>query len=329
MQRPRFGGKTQYQMKERQQYLVSTSEIREDARHILDQARDLLTVDYNSIPTVLAPMLADFQKNSQQPEKPTMPINLELGQTLFFDVVNFCFKDPATLHEYTFHSGGREYKRSSGLFMAIRESGMDWNNLNHVALIGKNKWRQISQVGPENPMYLGDERGERISDFAKKMLADGYKTVSGFVDSTNGDGMEMLTYLANSRFFDDEFLKRAQLTVRMFNDVFRKNGVPEFKNMDRLTAMADYRLPQVFYNLRVVKLSGGLLMKLLNQEPIVANGHEERAIRATVITVAEKLSKVMGINECDIDTLLWNLSQKMAKEDQLPIPHMLVTTDKY
>lgn len=316
-------------MKEREQYLVSTQDIREDAKRILDQARDLLTVDYNSIPAVLAPMLADFQKNSPKPEQPNIQMQLELGQTLFFDAVNFCFKDPATMHEYTFTTGGREYKRSSGLFMAIKESGIDWNNLDHVATIGKNKWRQISQIGSANPMYLGDERGERISGLAKKMLADGYKTVSGFTASTNGDGMEMLTYLANSRFFDDEFLKRAQLTVRMFNDVFRKHGAPEFKNMDQLTAMADYRLPQVFYNLRVVKLSGGLIMKLLNQEPINANSREERAIRATVVTVAEKVSKVMGINECDIDTLLWNLSQKMAKEEKLPIPHMLVTTDKY
>lgn len=316
-------------MKEREQHVVSTQYIREDAERILDQSRELLTVDYNSIKEVLTPAVGIFKNEAAYVTPITQPIEAELGFTLFFDTVNFCFKDPATKHEYEYSVGGKTVKRSSGLAAAMMASGIDWNDLANVAGMDRNKWRELTQISAGNPMFLGDERGQRISTFAENLLKSGKKTVTDYIAAAEGDGMKMLTLLADSRFFDDEFLKRAQLTVRMFNDIYRKYGAGEFKKIDQLTAMADYRLPQVFYNLGAVKLSGNLLVKLLDEEPIKPNGREERAIRATVITVSEKLSKIMGINECDIDTLLWNLSQKMAKEKALPIPHMIVATDKY
>lgn len=318
-------------MREREPKIISTESIRENAKLILAQSSDILTLDYTAIREVLAPRLAAFQKEPPYipaPEKP-MTLERELGVTLFMDVVNFCFMDPANGHEYAFEKDGKVTKRSSGLFRAMKEADIDWNNLIEVAALSPEKWKSITQLSDTNTMYLGEERGLRIRGFAKLLLDQGFKDVDDFIESMGLPAEAMLSKLAESGYFSDEFLKRAQLTVRMLDDVYKARGLKGFEHTEILTAMADYRLPQVFYNFGAVKLSENLLNHLNSQNPIESDSREERALRATVIVVGEELSKIMGITEGDIDTLLWTLSQKMARANELPIPHMLVATDKY
>ena len=317
---------------EREKRITSTESIRENARLILEQSQDILTLDYNSIRDVLVPTLDSFRKESgsagYMDAKP-MLLERELGATLFFDVVNFCFKDPSNSQEYMFDNGSKKIKRSSGLFTALKESGTDWNNLILVASLSPEKWKQMTQLSPTNTLYLGEERGTRIKGFARQLYGKGFLTVREFINSTGFDTQTMLGTLSSSGYFDDEFLKRAQLTIRMLDDVYKTHGMPGFKNTKILTAMADYRIPQVFYNLGPVKLGGELLDKLIREEPLKPDSREERALRSTVITVSEVAAKMLGISEGETDTLEWTLSQKMAKENLLPIPHMLVATDKY
>ena len=85
----------------------------------------------------------------------------------------------------------------------------------------------------------------------------------------------------------------------------------------------------MFYNLGAVVLSPVLKERLIRQQPLISESREELALRASVIAIAEQLAGLMKISEAEVDTLLWETSQHMARAGEMTIPHMLVATDKY
>jgi hypothetical protein len=101
------------------------------------------------------------------------------------------------------------------------------------------------------------------------------------------------------------------------------------EGMRLLTCMADYSIPQLLYNLGAVKLNPNLRLQLEELNPIQPGSREELALRAAVVVVAEGLAKEMGVTEAELNTLLWEYSQELDQAGRLPIPHMLVATDKY
>jgi hypothetical protein len=140
---------------------------------------------------------------------------------------------------------------------------------------------------------------------------------------------ELIDPLHDSGFFKDEFLKRAQVGIKMMYTVLTSRMGRSLNGMDLLTCMADYRIPQVFYNLGAVSLAPQLHQHLESEKPVISGSREELALRASVIVIGRQLSGMMGINEAEVDTLLWEYSQVMVKDGRMKIPHMLVATDKY
>lgn len=319
-------------MVELEQHIISTDSIRQKARQVIDRSGDLLTLDYSSIENVLVPKLNILRKvPNPVPSKfgKENSIQSELGSTLFFDVVNFCFKDPTNSNEYRYDAGDKIITRSQGLFAALKKSDVDWNNLISVSALSPEKWLKMTQITDKNTLYLGEERGVRIRGFAKRLVDHGFKSVVGYLSSTRFETENLLFSLSESGYFTDEFLKRAQLTVRMLDDIFKSHDLAGFRNSNTLTAMADYRIPQVYYNLGPIRLSKRLEDILMREEPIKPDSREEMALRAPVITISQIVASKMGITEADADFIQWSLSQEMANKKEFKIPHMLVATDKY
>jgi hypothetical protein len=236
----------------------------------------------------------------------------ELGLQVFFNVINFCFKDPATGRAYQYTSAdGKTTQRATGLFTALAESGVNWNDLNEVTGLSQEEWKRITQLGGDNALYLGEERGERVIGFANYLLSRGHETVQEFLQAAGLDAVQILEVLAHSGYFEDEFLKRAQLLVHFVDNVLRRRKAGEVKGVHSLTAMADYRIPQVLYNLGIVALSPDLKTKLEANEQIASGSREELALRASQVVVDKKLSEIVGLSESEVDGLLWHMSQKM------------------
>jgi hypothetical protein len=309
-----------------------TSQIRKGAKEIIENSRDLLEISWEKvkeIPQRLNTQKEVWLKDSSMRDK--MSIEAELGLNFFFNTVNFCFKDPKTGKEYEYKSKSRGIiERSTGLFFALAESGVNWSDLAEVKRLTGNEWKNITQLNnTDNRLYLGVERLKHITGFAEHLLAEEYETVEEFLEVNRYDAVPILRFLAESGYFEDEFLKRAQVAIHGIENVLLRRKGEKLKNVETLTCMADYRIPQVFYNLGAVELSDSLRSKLEEQNQIQSESKEELALRATVIVIGEKLSKLMGIPESEVDGLLWRLSQKMMKDGQLQIPHMVVATDKY
>lgn len=211
----------------------------------------------------------------------------------------------------------------------MSDAEINWGNTREVAKISENQWANVVQLDKNKDFYLGIDRGKRIAEFAGKMAQSGFKNVTDFLDFAQYDTEVVLPILDKSGYFDDKFQKRSQLAIRMMNGVLKRRFDKEFKGTENLTIMADYRLPQVMYNFGAIKLSEELLEKLTRQEVLESDSPEELVLRAASVVVGENISKILGVDESEVDVLLWTLSQKMAKEGALKIPHMLVATDMY
>lgn len=312
----------------------SPTEVRFFANDILLASRYALEIDFAQIQRLLVPTLIEFKKKQVGDENQNPYVRHELSPeqevslSLFFNAVNFCFRNPENKIDYSYFSpiSGKTYKRSTGLFVALAESGIDWNNLTKVSSLSMRRWKELIQLDDTKNLYLGDERLGRITGFSKYIEKSGF--INAF-DWVRRDTKELLNNFAKSGFFKDEFQKRAQLTVKSVDGILRRRKGYGVHGVETLTCMADYRIPQVFYNLGIIKLSPILLEKLTSETIIQPNSTWELALRASVIVVGSQLAKLMGITEAEVDFLLWHLSQEMANDGKLTIPHMLVPTDKY
>lgn len=305
------------------------------SQEILEGSTDLIHLNFDGLDRVLVPRLEEFKLNREAnkflPAGSNLPLEQEVGMGLFLNVINFCYQDPESGHEYVFNSAsGRGVRRSTGLATALAESGINWDNLVEVGQMTPARWAEVIQLSETNSFYLGAERGARLVQLARQLLAEGYPTVASFLAGCDFDATVLVGKLMESGLFDDQFLKRAQLAASTMNDVLVRRSEVGLTRIDQLTVMADYRIPQVFYNLGVVKIEDqALLEKLQNHVPLEAGGREELALRSTCVVVGWKIAERLGIMQAEADGLLWGLSQQMAKAGELDIPHMVVATDAY
>lgn len=306
--------------------------IRRMAEDIILNSTDLLVIHSDVVADQLKKKLEDFrgQRTANPLSVPNLSTENELGLSLFFNAVNFCYRDPATGRDYLYTSqDGRQLRRTSAFFTALVDSSLEWNQVGQVAQLITDRWRKMLQLEGSNVFYLGMERCERITGLASYLLKKGFKTVMDFVASSQFEVGDLIAPLMDSGFFKDEFLKRAQVAVKMMDTVLTSRLGQRLAGMDLLTCMADYRIPQVFYNLGAVELAPGLRTHLESEKPVLSESREEMALRATVIVIGRQLAELLSINEAEADTLLWEYSQVMDRSGQMKIPHMLVATDKY
>jgi hypothetical protein len=312
--------------------LTPFAAVRTMAEDLIIHSTDLLTIDPSVVSGLLKQNLATFRTHRTENllSVPSLTAEDELGLCLFFNSVNFCYREPSSGKEYRFTTrDGRQLKRTAAFFTALSESGLDWNNLQQVAALSKANWLKLTQLDENNPLYLGLERRERIVGLANFLIGLGVETVSDFVELKDCNSLTIAQALIDSGYFKDEFLKRAQVALKMIDTVVARCMGRGLKGINELTCMADYRIPQVFYNLGAVKLSHEIEKQLVCLEPILSGSRAELALRATVIVIGLQLAELMAINEAEVDTLLWEFSQQMDKTGQMKIPHMLVATDKY
>jgi hypothetical protein len=111
------------------------------------------------------------------------------------------------------------------------------------------------------------------------------------------------------------FYKRAQIVTADLHGAFQGRGWGQFEDMDRLTAFADYKLPQVLRHLGILQYEQDLAERVDSQTFIDAGSPEEVAIRANTIWAVELIrqaleEKGLRLRASQIDWMLWNLGQE-------------------
>jgi hypothetical protein len=115
------------------------------------------------------------------------------------------------------------------------------------------------------------------------------------------------------------FLKRAQICA---SDLYGASGGKAWGNLtdlDRLTAFADYKVPQVLRRLGILVYADALAQLVDNYRPLPAGSEGEVEIRAATIWGVEYLRRALdrrgvALRAFEIDWHLWELGQRLPPD---------------
>ncbi|MEX2028960.1 MAG: queuosine salvage family protein [Candidatus Paceibacterota bacterium] len=122
------------------------------------------------------------------------------------------------------------------------------------------------------------------------------------------------------------FLKRAQICPNDFSYLLKKTNKP-ITGLDKLTAYADYKLPQILRMFGVISYNDTLSQKVDDMVEIEHEFREEIEIRASTVWGIELLRQHIGsLTAGDIDNTIWVMSQKLQDDSR---PHHRTRTIYY
>ncbi len=238
---------------------------------IIRDSSDLLTLH---MPVVEQDLKHRFEKyQATRKGNPLSILSLspenEIGLILFYNTINFCYRDPVTGQDYVFRDlEGQVLKSTAAMMATLLESGLEWDRLDQVAAITSQQWQRMFQLEAPNVLYLGMQRRERVTGLAHYLQQQGFTTVMEYIEACQYDVLKLTAALKSSGFFEDEFLKRLQVAIKRIDGILAERMNHHLEGMHLLTCMADYSIPQLLYNIGVLELNDNLRLQLQQQEPI-------------------------------------------------------------
>jgi len=251
---------------------------------------------------------------------------------LIFDSLNFCYwGNPKWTVSYN-----RNFDGCYGMITALKRA-LDKNipilNPEFLANLNEKQLSDIFQANTQIPLF--DERLKILHEIGKVLLDRFDGDFRNLIKLADNDTDKLLNLIIeNFPNFNDTssykgkeifFYKRAQLLVLDINLVLRGFDI------SKLTACADYKIPQILRKLGILVYSDSLEKKVDNRELLKKDSNEEIEIRACMVWAVELIKqklqeKFPNISSIDIDNHLWLLGQEKSPDDK---PYHLTLTIAY
>lgn len=310
-----------------------------------------LIVDHSSFVSINRKKIFDFVNNFHFKDSghwldgvdfDWTPYNLEqkLNIILIFNALSFYYwGDPKWTIEYQ----RENYDGSFGMIKVIERAlveGYEITDWGYCEKISEKDFAHIMRGNVEIPFF--QERLNIIRNIGKRIVEKYNGRLTNLLQRFNSDIHTALELIINNfpsfediSFCDENevyFLKRAQLLVADFHTLFPKLEYLQMKNIDLLTACADYKLPQILRKTGVLEYSSDLADKIDRKTIIEHDSQEEIEIRANTIWAVEyikeelKNTREMELNSMKINEQLWLATQEKKKDDK---PYHLTRTVCY
>ncbi len=249
-----------------------------------------------------------------------------LSYLFVLDTLNFCFWPAPGSERWTISYGGVELSGYVALAAALKrafEQGLPLDDPSYLSTMNMSDLRDILQG--KGTLQLMGERLQALRELGTYLVTKWKASPAQLLEACSGSAISLVHKLAaNLQSFRDiakykgktvYFYKRAQILAADIYAAFQGRGWGEFRDMDRLTAFADYKLPQVLRQLGVLVYSPELAARVDSMELIPPSSEEEIEIRAHTIWAVELLCselKQKGQNICafQMDWILWNMGQQ-------------------
>jgi len=217
---------------------------------------------------------------------------------------------------------GKDYDGAQAMMTCLGEAierGISFNP-NQLANFQRADLEEILMGNVEIPLL--DKRLSFLREVGVIIQRDFRGDFRYLIDQSQGDALQLVDLLVgNFPSFEDSavykgdriyFSKRAQLLVSDLGYLF--GGLD---NLDRLSACADYKLPQILRRHSILKYSNELQRKINTKEEIPAGSEEEVEIRAHTIQAVELLKReITDITSNQINDYLWLEGQVKLPSDE-------------
>lgn len=258
-----------------------------------------------------------------------------------YNAINFSYWGEP---KWTITIDGKDYDGGFGMLRALQrgiDEGYDMLSADYLSSMTEEELGQVLHGNIEIPLLK-----ERLAQLRSlgSYISDHYDgSFTAFVDDCNWDAVELVERLADTMplvFNDQEaykgesvkFYKRAQLVPSHMHELRQQDVVPrDITRMDELTALADYKVPQVLRRFGVLRYAPELANKIDRLVEIEAGSEEEVEIRAMTIWAVELLArylrgKNLPASAIKVDHVLWLRGQEKSQEDK---PYHRTRTTNY
>ena len=247
---------------------------------------------------------------------------------LLLDALNFCFWSVPGAPRWQIEWRGATLDGyaalAAALTRAVEGDRPVWDAAYFAALDRAKLEAILRPIDGSPPIPLFDERLANAREVGRVLLDRYEGQIVRAVESTNGSAVALALLLARdfASFADVAawqgarvpFLKRAQICVADLNAAFQGQRWGAFTDLNRLTAFADYKLPQLLRRFGVLTYATDLAERIDAYTLIPAGSEAELEIRAATIWSVELLRRALaerGIQRpaSAIDYRLWSESQ--------------------
>jgi hypothetical protein len=244
---------------------------------------------------------------------------------LVLDTINFCFwpKKDKPRWEIPYESGWLSgyYALAVALKTAL-ESGFSLADAEYLASLKLDQLRRI--LGGRGELQLMPERLENLRVLGEVLLREYEGRASHLVQAAGRSAVSLARILAEKlNSFRDiadfqgkkvYFYKRAQLFAADLHGAFGGKEWGSFRDMEELTAFADYKLPQVLRHAGVLTYEADLASKVDQVIHLEPGSPDEVEIRSNTIWAVDLIRRELkqrgkDFSAFEIDWLLWTLGQ--------------------
>lgn len=239
-------------------------------------------------------------------------------QVVFLEnVVNFCFWSEKDKEKWKVEFNGKEEDGASALRLVFERAikdGVPILDAKYLSNLTLDEVREIFRPSNGIEIPLLQKRYDNLVEAGKVLREkfDGF--YSNLIKDSNYDAILItMNTIENFKSFHDSyrgvnFYKRAQLNAF---DIAQIPAETKITNTESLTAMADYKLPQLLRFMGVLKYSNELANKIDSWELIKSGSREEIEIRSATVWIIELVSQKLGISAGLADRAIWWMSREL------------------
>lgn len=251
---------------------------------------------------------------------------------LLLDAWNFCFWPDPGQTKWGIDYNGKAYNGYMGLAAAIKRAIEEGDELylpSRMASLTMADLKHIFRGRGEIPML--ETRLANAHQIGRCLIDKWKGDFANMLEAAEGSAVALTSLVVeNFPCFDDhtlyfgrevKFYKRAQILVIDLMGSLKGDPLVDFHDADRLTAFADYKIPQVLEAHRVLRYTPQLEAMLERYEQIPEGDPLEVEIRAGMVWAVEFLrleleARGRTVAPYELDWLLWNLGQKPVPNER-------------
>ncbi|MEI6633336.1 MAG: queuosine salvage family protein [Chlamydiota bacterium] len=261
---------------------------------------------------------------------------------LLFNCVNFAFWAKPGAVKWNIAYKGRRLDGAYGLMGAFTRAVEEGVPLLEGGFLAGMTGETLGRIlRGEGELVLFRERVEILREVGAGLVARHGGSFRNLLDMARGSAAALAELLVREfPSFNDAcgmdggellFYKRAQLAPAMVYQRFQGKGPGSFRDTDRLTVFADYKLPQALRRLGVLCYRSDLAAKVDSQTLIPPCSREEVEIRASTIGACDMIQREYAaggqrMDSVTLDAFLWLLAHEKVEGEK---PYHLTETICY
>ncbi len=296
-------------------------EILHTTKEVVDTA-EFVTINHQALVQICEGLDSkDFQRLNVGSLKKSFTLEQKVGLLGAINSINFSYWPNIGTPEWEFKIGSRTYKDAFGLLKAFEKSMGDGTPITDAHFLANLRREQLAEIlkgNVEIPML--SQRVRCLQETGQVLLDEFDGNFMNVLEEANKSAVHfvnLLFYFFPT--FNDQskldgkavhFHKRAQLNAKMVFGSLSGKGFADFNDLDKLTILADYIVPQVLRGMGILTYAESLAKRVDSKQEIPSGSKEEIEIRSASIWAGEYMKealrpKIPGIKSVDLDSFLW------------------------